>query len=639
MRVFLVFFILISTILLSQTPDSVKHYYLGEVEITASKEKELRTVSVSMEDFIRQNSVTAYDGLQFRPGIYASVSGKNDAQLSIRGFDQRQISVMIDGAPIYIPYDGSFDLNAIQLAGFSRISVSKSTHTILYGPNSMGGNINLISSVPVQGLTSRLSYRKGLSDVVSAGIGFANPLFYLTGSFGYFDTKGYDLPKSFVATANEDGSKRDNSEYTSIAGQFKIGTNIVPNTNLAFGLNLIDNKKGVPVNIYTTRPRYWRYSDWNKTLANFMFNSSVSSFLSFKGNVFYEKFMNVLDSFDDATYTVQKKKSSFHSTYDDHSIGINISAFLTSDFFPLTKFIFLYKRDTHNEQGNYNQLFKKYEADILTFGAEEEFGIAKGLRSIIGLSYDRMKPLFADNAPLRQTSASINGNAGLYYSITPGAEIYLSLARKSRFPTLKEFYSELLGSYVANPDLKAEQNFSFEAGGNYRFQNIIVAGAFFYNDVTDLLQIVSLGNNLRQYKNINKALITGVEMEVSYVGSYLNAAINYTFMSAKNKTENVDLINRPAHIINFIANKLYEFGLQWTSEVSFVSEQQSVNSDNGAFVKLPDYLVINLGVSQRIFSHFAVDLRINNLTDKLYETEYGFPRPGREFSAGISAEW
>lgn len=639
MKMLIVYIVIVSAIIYAQDKDTIRQYFLGEVEVTAAKEKNMRMVSVTKEDFSRQNLITAYDGLQFRPGIYASVNGKNDAQLSIRGFDQRQISVMIDGAPVYIPYDGSFDLNAIQLAGFSRISVSKNTHSILYGPNSMGGNINLLSDIPDKKYSSRFFYRKGISDIVSVSAGFALPEFYVTGAFGYYDTKGFELPKSFNSTLNEDGGRRDNSAYNSLSGQVKIGTNIIKNTSFAFSLNVIDNSKGVPVSVYTTRPRYWKYSDWSKTLANLMFNSSLSTSVSVKGNIFYEKFKNVLDSYDDATYTTQNKKYAFHSTYDDHSLGVNLSAYVSTELLPLTKLIFLYKRDTHNEQGNYNQLFKKYEAEIITFGAEEEIVPLKNLRSVIGLSYDRMKPLYANDSQLRNPSSSLNGNFGLYYAVSQGAEIYLNLSRKSRFPTLKEFYSELLGSYVANPDLKPEQSFNYEAGGSISFSVLNLSAAIFYNDVTDLLQITTLGNNQRQYRNITKAALAGGEMELNWSHNYFNTVLNYTYLSARNKTENADLIHRPKHIVNLMLNKLYYFGFEWSAEVSFVSRQVSANADNGVYVTLPDYLIMNLGISQILFSNYSLNLRVNNITDKLYETEYGFPRPGREISAGISAEW
>lgn len=631
--------VIASSFLFAQEKDSLLKFNLGEIEVTAKKENQLNSIVVSQQEFQMQNSFSAFDAVQYSSGVYASVSGKNEAQLSIRGFDQRQISVMIDGAPVYIPYDGSFDLNAIQLAGFSKISISKNTPSILYGPNSMGGSINLVTENPVKPLSARLTYQNGSSQNVSLGVNGALSNFYWNIAFGLSEFDGFKLPGSFSSTANEDGNKRDNSSYNAKSGLIKIGTRLFENLNLAFSFNYIDNERDVPVNVYTTRPRYWRYSEWNKALANIMFNSAISSSVTLKGNFFYEKFDNVLNSYDDDTYTAQTRRYAFQSTYDDRSYGLNLSSYITTDILPLTKIIFLYKRDEHKEQGNVGLPFKSYEAEILTAGIEEEFSLSDKLKTVIGISYDRMNPVFANDAPLRSSNSIFNGNFGLNYRLKDNLNLYANASRKSRFPTLKEFYSELLGSYEANPDLASEQSYSYELGAVTNLSSVNLSAALFYNDVKDLIQIVTLGENVRQYQNINKAELMGFEFDVRYNFSFVNSALNYTFLSAKNAVDDSDLPNRPAHVLNFLLGSVYNFGFEWNTETSFISKLYSYDSDSGDLKGLPDYLLLNAKIAYRLFTNYSVYFRINNITDKLYETEYGFPQPGREFLVGISAQW
>lgn len=622
-----------------QEKDSVNVYELGEIEVTAKSKNVLNSVEITKNDFQARNAYSVFDAVQFSPGVYSSVSGKNEAQLSIRGFDQRQISFMIDGAPIYIPYDGSFDLNSIQLAGFSKVVVTKSVPSILYGPNSMGGNINLISENPVKNLSARLNYQNGSRRNMQFGLNGKLADFYFNAAIGYNNSDGFTLSKNFSSTVNEDGGKRDNSSYTSKSGMIKAGATLFNNLNIALSYNLIENKKDVPVNIYTSKPRYWRYTNWNKSLANLMFNSAVSSSITVKGNIFYENFKNVLDSYDNKTFTSQTKKSSFHSTYDDHSYGLNLSSYITSEILPLTKIIFLYKRDTHNEQGNYNVPFEKYEAEVLTAGIEEEFSPVEKLKTVAGISYDRMNPIFAENAPLRSASSSLNGNIGFNYKLSEYAGLNLNASKRTRFPTLKEFYSELLGSYLANPGLAPEQSFNYELGAFISNNNLTASAALFYSDVKDLIQIVSLGGNVRQYQNVNKAELKGTEFELKYNFSVFNSAINYTYLSSKNVTENSDLPNRPTHSINLLLNRRYDSGFEWNTETSFISKQYSFDSDSKGMKRLPDYLILNARIAQMLFSNYMLYFRVNNIIDKYYETEYGFPQPGREYFIGITAEW
>ena len=639
MKNIIVLIIMITGLSFGQNTDSIKTYNLGEIEVTAERDEKLNSVEVTETNFLRQNSFTVFDALQYCPGIYSSISGKNEAQLSIRGFDQRQISVMIDGAPVYIPYDGSFDLNAIQLAGFNKISVSKNTPSIVYGPNSMGGSINLVSANPVKNFSARLNYQNGSSQNMNLGFNGTLSGFYYNAALGYSNSNGFRLSENFSKAVNEDGGIRNNSRFKSKAGIIKIGTKAIKNVDIAFSFNHIENEKDVPVHIHTSNPRYWRYNDWNKSLANFMFNSVISPDIIFKGNIFYEKFMNVLDSYDDDTYTSQEKKYAFHSVYDDYSYGINFSSYISIDFLPLTKIIFLYKRDTHKEQGDYDLPFQKYQSEIRTAGIEEEFLIVKNLKTIAGISYDRMNPVFAEDAPLRPASSSINGNIGLSYNLNNDMNIYFNASRKTRFPTLKEFYSELLGSYKANHQLAPEQNTGYEIGISRSLNNFSAGLTVFYNDVKDLIQIVSLGDNVRQYQNVNEAQLYGTEVEFKYNFSFVYTALNYTYLSARNITDDEALPNRPEHTFNFLLNKNYESGFEWNTEASFISSQYSFDSDSRELKTLPNYLLLNARIAQKIFSNYTLYVRVNNITDKYYETEYGFPQPGREYFIGIVAEW
>ena len=639
MKIIITIIALSTSLILAQEKDSVMHYNMGEIEIKATMENKLNTIEVDQKEIQNWNAFSAFDAVQFSSGFYTSVSGKNEAQLSIRGFDQRQISVMIDGAPVYIPYDGSFDLNAIQLAGFNKISISKNTPSILYGPNSMGGSINLVSENSVKPLSVRLTYQNGSSQNLSLGLNGRFSNFYWNTAFGLSESYGFKLPKNFFPTEKEDGDKRENSSYNAKSGLIKIGTRLFENLNLAFAFNYIDNQRDVPVNVYTKRPRYWRYSEWNKALANIMFNSAISSSVTLKGNIFYEKFDNVLNSYDDNTYTSQTRTYAFQSTYDDRSYGLNLSSFISTDILPLTKMIFLYKRDEHKEQGNIGLPFKSYEAEILTAGIEEEFYLLNDFKTVIGISYDRMDPVFAEGAPLRSSSSFFNGNIGLNYNLTDNINLYANASRKSRFPTLKEFYSELLGSYEANPDLTSEQSYNYELGAATEVSEINISAALFYNNVNDMIQIVTLGDNVRQYQNINKADLMGFEFDIRYNFSFLNSTLNYTFLSAQNAEDESELPNRPAHVINFLLGKAYNSGFKWNTEASFISKLYSYDSDSGDLKRQRDYLLVNAKIAYSLFTNYSVYFRINNITDKLYETEYGFPQPGREYFVGFMAEW
>ena len=65
--------------------------------------------------------------------------------------------------------------------------------------------------------------------------------------------------------------------------------------------------------------RYWRWPIWDKDSIYFLSHTEFSTHhLTLNTKAFYDTFKNDLRAFDDATFSTQKKKSSFNSYYRDY---------------------------------------------------------------------------------------------------------------------------------------------------------------------------------------------------------------------------------------------------------------------------------------------------------------------------------
>lgn len=122
-------------------------FQLGVVEVAgkalSSSASPSETV-VSEEEMQAHQDVSVADTLARQSGvILTNGSRRAESWAFIRGFDARQVTLNIDGIPVYIPYDGNIDLNRFLVADMSQIVVSKGLGSLLYGPNNMGGSINL----------------------------------------------------------------------------------------------------------------------------------------------------------------------------------------------------------------------------------------------------------------------------------------------------------------------------------------------------------------------------------------------------------------------------------------------------------------------------------------------------------------
>ena len=58
-----------------------------------------------------------------------------------------------------------------------------------------------------------------------------------------------------------------------------------------------------------------------------------------------------------------------------------------------------------------------------------------------------------------------------------------------------------------------------------------------------------------------------------------------------------------------------------------------------ATLKTGDYFLTNFKVSQVFLKYFEAYVAVNNIFDINYESESGFPGPGRNFWIGLSAKF
>lgn len=76
--------------------------------------------------------------LSYRPAFGSSIN--------LRGFSGEQVNIMIDGIPVCGRLNGNIDLSQIHLSHIDRIEIIHGPVSVIYGSNSAGGVVNVISS-------------------------------------------------------------------------------------------------------------------------------------------------------------------------------------------------------------------------------------------------------------------------------------------------------------------------------------------------------------------------------------------------------------------------------------------------------------------------------------------------------------
>jgi len=620
--------------------DTLPTYYMNEIVVTERlSNSPLQASIIEIPDsLIRETGLNAvHEILEVIPDIYVTIGRKNEAGIFLRGFEERQIAIFIDGVPVYVPYDGSFDVSELVPGVLKKVKISSNTGSVIYGPNTMGGVVNIITDAPQK---DKLNFRASLGRNMDKNLNLSASKRIKRLSFGvdgaYEKSDGYYLSEDFVPDLNEDGGVRENSDYEKKISDFKVFYEMPGYGCIGLKLGFIDNVKGIPPEVGSTRPRYWRFTTWQKKTAKLTWTGKVKG-TEIRTNGFYDTYYNVLDSYDDSTYTSQTLRYAFHSTYDDYSIGGNI---LTETNLPLLNIRsgLHYKKDVHRAQGDYDEEWERYEMATYSFGVEADAKLTPELTTTGGIGLNYMKPLYANGGDVRDPIFTYDPLLSIQYRPVNGTKLHLSFTDKTRFPTMKELYSEYLGRNIPNPDLKEERSFNFEFGVTQAVaRNHQVSLVIYDSEIRDLIEdvVVDTVNDLEQLQNIGRARFAGVSLGISGITKRLNYHVSYSYLSAKDLDNKEVLEDRPEHRGSiYLAYKL-PYDVKGFVGINYTGSRYYYDWDVNDYLKLPAYTLVNLKVSKKI-SFLEFYFKVNNLFDVNYERDKGFPCPSRYYEAGLN---
>lgn len=612
---------------------------LGEVVVTGKGET-ITTVStvdtIDMERIKLTNTNNVSDALATVPGTHLNIGTKNERNIIVRGLSQKYVPVFFDGIPIYLPYDGFVDTGNLSTNNVSKITLTKGISSVLYGFNTMAGVINVVTMKPEKQFEG--SYKAEISENntfdVGVNVGSRLDKFYVMLNGGRVYSDGFPLSDDFDATASEDGGRRDNSDIDDWNGSAKIGFMPADRHEYAFGVQLVEREKGLPPSATSDRPRYWRFTDWEKKTYYFIGDTPITDRFMIKTRIYRDEYYNALDSYDDNSYINQTRRYAFHSTYDDHSNGGSI--ILRSEIVPKNtiSFAFHYKEDTHREQDDRDELWEHYEQKMLSYGLEDDIKLTEKVALVIGASYDIQKAEFANGGPLRDDEKAFNPQAGVRVTVLEDADLHFSVGRKTRFPTLFEYYSGQFGRMEPNPNLEEEKAINYEVG----IKKPIAGGSLigltaFYSDIEDLIVKKEIAEDTDQYQNIGEARIQG--LEVSFKSSFFennDFEIHYTYLDAEDQSPN----RTSDHLEESSKHKIYVSDLfklnNWVSffgKAEYNSRRYYEDYNAGEWKSLDGFWVVDAKVILTASKNLDVELGARNLLDENYELSEGYPREGR----------
>lgn len=627
--------------------------------------------------------------LSYMPGVEMTFGGnRNETQLAVRGFDSRQVAVFLDGIPIYVPYDGNLDLARFSTNELSAISVEKGYSALSYGPNAMGGAINLVSRAPRQGLD--LMGEMGLRSIDGqegkARVGYRAGPWYAQANASFLRRPDWSLPEDFKATKYEDGGVRLNSQSWDRTLNGKLGWSASSDREFAIMATDQHGEKQVPVyagdSASTSMYKFWRWPYWDKRsvygIGRWRFNDVVS----LKVPVYYDRFANSLYAYDDTSYTKQKNKSSFRSDYDDHSAGGSAIVDLSLGLDTARVFAHL-KSDVHDEGNTTNDTAKAatknvfldkprlLDEDLTTsLGLEGTKDLGMGLSLSAGASWTRREAERADSLIDPGTykyqvgtfsklvsDDAFDAQGRIKWASSRESDLSFSLSSRTRMPTIKERYSFKLGTAIPNPGLEPERSLQADLSWTGRpLPGLSVQASLWEAWVTDVIMDVKVSSTTTQSQNKGTARFGGWEWSkgssfalpateialrevLPWKGTFLSSlalSSSYAYIVRRNlDSTSLLFVNVPEHqwtgSVQYGPTSWLE--LTWTTQAA--SARQSFG--NGRY-PVAAYSVSHLKGDVRL-GEVTLEAGLQNVFDQDYQICEGFPEEGRSGFATVTWEF
>ncbi len=632
-------------------------FYLGrvDVDVTAtaavSPMVELAPVGATVlgaEDLRLHNKVALSDALALAPGVsFTRIGQRNEGTVYVRGFDNRQVPIFIDGIPVYTPYDGYADLDRFTMSDVAELRVSKGFSSVLYGANALGGAINIVSRRPngrLEGIAAT-GIGSGSARQASLNVGTRFDRWYAQGGASYLEADTYPMSDDFAPVKIEDGGDRNNAYRKDTKFNVKLGVTARDGDEYAISYVGQRGEKGNPPYAGTdpaVRIRYWRWPYWDKDSLYLVTNTNLGQAGYLRGRVYYDTYDNALYSYDDATFTSQARPSSFKSLYHDNTAGGSLEWGAAIGGRHTLRAAFHFKDENHQEN-NVGEPVQRKEGRIVSAGVEDSWTVSTRVSVVAGISGDWQATTKAEtlelgkivDQPMGDTSG-VNPQVGVFVGV-PAGMVRATVSRKTRLPSMKDRYSYRLGTAIPNPYLEPEVATTFETG----FQGALgrrtsVQASVFYSRIDDLIQRFYVQPNVSQQRNIGEASSAGLELDArTRPADWLELSANYTFLDRDNLSDPaVPLTDTPAHKGMVAVSVTPVAAVRVSATVEYDAGRQTLN-EAGKLFDVPSFALLGVKATWTVWKGLDLDVSAVNLTDRNYWTAEGYPEAGRVVLAGL----
>lgn len=584
---------------------------LGDITITSAtkSEQSIKDVTsnvnvITAEELEEKHLTTVAEALNLVSGVDTISNGGlgQGSYVRINGMHYTTTLVLIDGVRYNDITNGSAFLENILVSDIKQIEIIKGAQSGIWGADASGGVINIITKAPQDGFSGTINAEYGSFATKKYGtsLSYKAQNYYAKLNAQRVTSDGFSAqaPKGVDLDSLED----DSYENTSVS--LKAGVSIDDNNKIDLSHTIIDSEVE------------YDGGDWGDSSLDKANNTQYKSTSKSK---FSNVNFNHIDSFNEID--IYASKSSFERKYPKG---------YTKEYIGDIKEYGLKSNIPYNKK------------DFVIVGIDrKEFSQEKGYE----IEYENNgyfltnSNTFNDNTIFTQSlrydtytsfENKLTGKVGIKHFIND-FEISTNYGTGYKAPSLYELSND------GGNDLKPESTQSLD----FQVQYNGFSFRAFRNEIDDLLDYVDPdtweGPLPGVYQNIEgTSVIKGYELAYQkYILEELQVSMNYTRQKAEDKD---------GKKLGRVADELFKLGLDYYGikklhlgiNAQYVGDRwDGINNKDTRPNETGRYTIANFITNYQVTEDLKVYAKIDNITDKYYQTVEGYATSPRAYYAGV----
>ncbi|WP_412502166.1 TonB-dependent receptor plug domain-containing protein [Shewanella algae] len=664
---------------------------------------EVATTSWSIsEDEIKALGAQSLDEvLKNVPGVYVRYGGEGTPRVDIRGFKTRHVTLLVNGVPANSADDGQFDPSVIPTSQISRVEVSVGPTSVLYGPGGAGGVINIITkrgdSAPAVSGNLELSKDDTFKGDISAAGSGDNWQGLI--SAGYQHTDGFPMSSDYQVTEYQDKYQRNNAdkELTNLYAQGSYW--LSDNTQLIANMALRSDEWGKPPRdgSGSGRVKFERVDDYDSQTFQLGLAHKFNDTFTFRGFGYHNQSDTYETVYGDNSYAELTQSQDGRSKVQGANLQL-ITDFDTAGI--LTTSVIAEKQSWEavaESLGSSKSGSSKVAAAKGSGGGTGSgggngsgggtgsgggngsgggtgsgggngsgggtgSGGGNGSGGGSGESFDDSAWVYTAAAEYQFQSEGdwgftlggayhdmdkTEGNENDYSALASGfwqaaddTRLSLSVARKVRFPSMRNLYSLSSGNQELETEISKHVELGLEQGLG---MNTELQLYLYHTDADDYIAKDASG----MYQNMGNYRFQGLDTVLSNNSiENLDLSLSYSYLHAEDRDSSTGfdgLDYRPKHQLRFqLGYKLptetrIHLNVERIMDQNYYEQEKIGGQKVWQEKSLDDYTLVDINLVQPLLKDkLELYLRATNLLDENYYQSDSLPQAGRQVFVGIN---